>query len=96
VARLCLTGKLWRVTELDYDSEMPPSYQIAAILRERIQDGTYAPGSRMPSLTDLQGTYGVARNTARRAILILRDEGLVTLRAGWGTFVKRSNDLGEG
>jgi DNA-binding GntR family transcriptional regulator len=32
--------------------------------------------------------YGVARNTARRAIGVLADEGLITVRQGWGTFVK--------
>ena len=37
------------------------------------------------------GEFGIARNTARRAIEVLKDEGLVTVRQGWGTFVARSS-----
>ena len=32
-------------------------------------------------------TYGVARNTARKALLLLSDEGYVRIVPGWGTFV---------
>jgi DNA-binding GntR family transcriptional regulator len=77
-------------TPVDYDSDQPPSQQIAAWLRDRITDGTYPPGARLPSLTDLTQRFGVARNTARRGMLILRDEGLIVLRPGWGAFVART------
>jgi DNA-binding GntR family transcriptional regulator len=32
--------------------------------------------------------HGVARNTARRALAILEDEGLIEIVHGWGSFVK--------
>ena len=32
-------------------------------------------------------TYGVARNTARKALLMLADQGYVRIVPGWGTFV---------
>jgi len=33
-------------------------------------------------------TYGIARNTARRAIQFLVDEGLVEVVPGWGSFIR--------
>jgi DNA-binding GntR family transcriptional regulator len=69
------------------DGPVPPSQQIAAILRERIRSGALPPDSRIPSRIALAGEYGVAPETAAKAIRILRDEGLVVVVAGYGTFV---------
>ena len=71
---------------MSHDSAIPPSRQIANELRERITSGELPPGSRLPSITTLMQTYGVARNTARRAVAILEDEGLVEIVHGWGSF----------
>ena len=67
---------------------MPPSRQIAAALRGRIESGDLPPGARLPSITTLMQEYGVARNTARRALGILEDAGLIEVVHGWGSFVK--------
>ncbi len=76
-----------------YDSDVPPSRQVADILRAEILSGARPPGSRLPSIVHLMQDYGIARNTARRALLILRDEyGLAVIRPGWGSFVRR--DIG--
>jgi len=74
---------------VDHDAPEPPYLQVAATLRGRIQSGQLPPGARVPSITALMGEFGIARNTARRAIEVLKDEGLVTVRQGWGTFVAR-------
>ena len=50
--------------DIDRDSSTPPSRQIAAYIRGQIENGTYRPGQRLPSVTDLVQTYGVARDTA--------------------------------
>jgi DNA-binding GntR family transcriptional regulator len=42
----------------------------------------------MPSITDLMGAYEIGKNTAIRAVGVLRDRGLVEVRQGWGTFVR--------
>jgi GntR family transcriptional regulator len=75
---------------VDHDAPEPPYQQVAAILRGRVQNGQLPPGARVPSITNLMHEFGIARNTARRAIEVLKDEGLVTVRQGWGTFVSRS------
>lgn len=65
----------------------PIYQQIAAILRARIEDGTYGPGDRLPSEKDLQQEYGVARETARATFRYLRDQGLIVILPGRGSFV---------
>jgi len=72
---------------IDHEAETPPFAQLAAILRARIESGELRPGRALPSLTTLMQEYGLSRNTVRRAIGVLSDEGLVRTRPGWGTFV---------
>jgi DNA-binding GntR family transcriptional regulator len=67
---------------------VPPSRQIAASLRDRIASGEYASGTMLPSIVWLAGEFGVATNTVRKALAILRDEGLIESVAGYGTFVR--------
>jgi DNA-binding GntR family transcriptional regulator len=61
-----------------------------ALLRE-IDAGKYAPGDRLPSEAELCAAYGVARETARRAISALRDQGRVETEWGRGTFVTKTS-----
>ncbi|TDB95354.1 winged helix-turn-helix domain-containing protein [Actinomadura sp. 7K534] len=62
--------------------------RITAALRQRIKDGTYAPDTRLPSEAALCAEFGVARNTVRRALSTLQDEGLITVRPGVGRCVQ--------
>ena len=77
--------------EVDHDAAEPPYLQVAAILRDRIRSGDLPPGARVPSISYLMQQYGIARNTARKAIQVLTDESLVEVRQGWGTFVQRAD-----
>lgn len=74
---------------IDRNRIEPPYLQLAEILEARIKSGELGPGTRVPSITDLMGTYDVGKNTAIRALAVLRDAGLVEVRQGWGTFVSR-------
>lgn len=60
---------------------------LADALRDEITAGRYAPGARFPSERDLQQRFGLARDTVRAAVAILRDEGLVVVRHGHATRV---------
>ncbi|MER6514501.1 GntR family transcriptional regulator [Nonomuraea sp. NPDC001636] len=51
--------------------------QIADRFRERIAMSMYPAGSMMPSEAALCAEFGVARNTVRRALAMLEDEGLI-------------------
>lgn len=70
---------------LDYDGDTHLYLQIAEILRERVAGLT--SGHPVPSEADIQDEFGVARTTARRAIHVLREEGLIYTVQGEGTFV---------
>jgi len=72
---------------IDHEAETPPYAQLAAILRAQIKSGELRPGRALPSLTYLMQHYGLSRNTVRRAIAVLAEEGLIRTRPGWGTFV---------
>jgi GntR family transcriptional regulator len=72
---------------IDRESPVPPSRQIANELRERIRSGEIPPGRRIPSLVELEQTYDVARDTLRKAVGILREEGLVETVQGMGVYV---------
>jgi len=52
-----------------------------------IRNGELAPGGLVPGEDSLMETYGVARETARKALAVLKSEGLVKPRRGQGTFV---------
>jgi GntR family transcriptional regulator len=51
--------------------------EIKAIIAERIEAGTYPPGGRLPSISDLAVEFGVARTTIQKATESLRDEGAI-------------------
>ena len=60
---------------------------IADELRRRVEHGELAAGALLPSESDLSAAYGVSRVTVRKALDLLRDEGLVDSRQGFGWFV---------
>lgn len=65
---------------------------IAGELRTRINAGVYAPGARLPAEDDLKIEFGVARNTIRQALDVLRAEGLVVTSVPQGTRVRQRID----
>jgi GntR family transcriptional regulator len=67
--------------------------QLADTLRDRITSGALPPGSVLPSETELMTEYGVSRPTARAAFTALRNQGLITVIHGKGSFVRRLDTL---
>ena len=67
---------------------MPTGYrEIAAHLRESIETGEYPPGARIPTEQALCEQYGVARATVRRALDLLKHDGLLATATSQGTYV---------
>ncbi|MFI6982650.1 winged helix-turn-helix domain-containing protein [Embleya sp. NPDC050154] len=64
-----------------------PYGQIATFLIRDIERGVYAVGERIPSDSEIMRTYDVARETARRAVAIVREAGYVETKPQRGTFV---------
>jgi GntR family transcriptional regulator len=66
----------------------PPFRQIAAWLRARIMAGEFRPGEDpIPSEKELQELFEVSRDTARRAVSVLRNEGLIVTVPQRGSYV---------
>lgn len=61
--------------------------QIAEALRRRVDAGEFAAGRMLPSESELSAEFDASRVTVRRALEMLRDEGLVDARQGFGWFV---------
>lgn len=75
------------IMAVDRDSKVPPWRQIANALRKRIETGDIPPGGRIPSTVELEQEWDVARETIRKAINHLKDEGLIEGVAGMGIYV---------
>jgi GntR family transcriptional regulator len=83
-------------TEIDRWDPEPLYAQVAEILRGQIERGELAPRQPLPSESYLMGQYGVSRGTSRRAIAILREQGLVRTVPQRGTYVVPPNDKAQG
>jgi GntR family transcriptional regulator len=71
-----------------------PAYvQIANQLREAINRGDLTDGQQLPTQKELIEQSGAAPGTVQRAIAQLESEGLVIVRHGKGTFVRRPRRL---
>ncbi|MFE9116259.1 GntR family transcriptional regulator [Streptomyces sp. NPDC007172] len=56
-------------------------------IADAIHDGTYPPGSTLPSEPRLAGELGVGRPALREALLLLQEDGLLSVRRGVGRTV---------
>jgi GntR family uxuAB operon transcriptional repressor len=63
--------------------------EIGQDLRQKIQQGHYAVGSRLPPERNIAESYGVSRTIIREALLMLELEGTVDIRQGSGVYVMR-------
>lgn len=66
----------------------PPLYQtVIDTVVARIASGELLPGGMLPSETQLATETGVSQGTARKALMILEQHGIVRREQGRGTFV---------
>jgi DNA-binding GntR family transcriptional regulator len=61
--------------------------RILAIVRERIDDGTYS--TKIPTSGELAEEMGVAASTVAHALRLLKDDGILVSKRGQGTFINR-------
>jgi GntR family transcriptional regulator of arabinose operon len=62
--------------------------QLLMLFRQRIQDGSLPPGSRLPTELELAKDLQVSRGTVRQALSALESEGLLDRTQRRGTFVR--------
>src|SRR4051812_30049503 len=75
-------------TAIDPRSDRAVYKQLADILREAIWTGELEPGEQLPSEQELRDAHDVARGTIRQAITLLKNEGLIEVQHGRGSFVR--------
>ncbi|MFG2906214.1 GntR family transcriptional regulator [Kitasatospora sp. NPDC048286] len=73
--------------EIDPDAPEWPYRQIATTLRTEIRAGLWEPGKRLSTEKALCERFGVARETLRRALDCLREDGLIFTIPHRGTYV---------
>lgn len=64
--------------------------QVANVVRSEIAQGRWTPGEFLPSEAVMSEEYKVSRPTVRQALIALRAEGLIGVRMGKGSYVRRS------
>jgi len=72
---------------IDPYTAVPKYYQLASILRQKIEDGEWQPRSPIPSERQLESLYHLSRTTIREAIDNLVQQGFLYREHGRGTFV---------
>ncbi len=72
---------------IDRNSAVPLYVQIESLIRDRIVNGEWEPGQRIPSEKSLNDLFEVSRMTVRGVLNTLVDEGLLYRVPGKGTFV---------
>ncbi|MCQ4207830.1 GntR family transcriptional regulator [Streptomyces longispororuber] len=71
-----------------YEVAAPKYVRLAQTLQGRIEDGTYPPGSLVPSENQLVQAFGMSRPTVVRALDLLKRDGWLESRQGFGTIVR--------
>src|ERR1041384_1233094 len=66
---------------------VPLYYQVQHTISQRISRGDYAPGTQLPSESELSRELGVSRVTIREALRVLAQDNVLVKVQGRGTFV---------
>ncbi|MFE1923439.1 GntR family transcriptional regulator [Streptomyces asoensis] len=71
-----------------YEVEAPKYVRLAQTVQGRIEAGTYPAGTRVPSENQLVQEFGMSRPTVVRALELLKRDGWLESRQGFGTIVR--------
>lgn len=72
---------------VDRQPERRPVVLLYERMAEAIRGGTYPPGSTLPTEPRLAAEMGVSRTALREALILLQEDGVITVRRGVGRTV---------
>ena len=72
---------------MEFDNNKSIFLQIADTLSEKVVEGEYRPGDKIPSVRELAGSLGVNPNTIMRTYNELQAEKIIENKRGVGYFV---------
>lgn len=64
-----------------------PVVELYERIVDAVREGTYPPGSTLPSEPELAAALGVSRPALREALILLQEDGVITVRRGVGRTV---------
>lgn len=73
---------------IDRNSPIPLHFQLAQVLRRKIESGAYGPGDKLPTELELVRDFSVSQITVRQSLDHLAKEKLISRERGRGTFVR--------
>ena len=77
---------------MNENSSKPLYEQVGDLIRRRLVENVYRPGTALPSEIQLAGELGVSQGTVRKAINDLVAEHILFRRQGLGTFVSEHTE----
>ena len=77
---------------MNENSSKPLYEQVGDLIRRRLVENIYRPGTALPSEIQLAGELGVSQGTVRKAINDLVAEHILFRRQGLGTFVSEHTE----
>jgi GntR family transcriptional regulator len=77
------------VKQMEHESPIPLYHQLKEILKEKIESRDWVPGEKIPSENELTSQYDISRNTVKKALDDLVQDGLLKRIQGKGTFVSK-------
>lgn len=69
--------------------------EVVNLLQQKITDGVYEIGQKLPTEPELMELFGVGRSTIREAVRNLSHMGMVRVQQGLGTFVEKKQSQSE-
>lgn len=75
--------------KINNESVIPLYYQLKEIIKENIENGDWLPGDKIPSEYQLISEYNISRNTVKKALDDLVQDGMLNRIQGKGTFVSK-------
>ncbi|MHC9532164.1 GntR family transcriptional regulator [Dellaglioa sp. L3N] len=66
--------------------------KVATYIKEKINNGEYSYGKKMPTIAELSATLEVSTMTVKKALDLLSSQGYIERRRGSGIFVKMNAD----
>jgi DNA-binding GntR family transcriptional regulator len=72
---------------MDSSADRPLYKQLADVIRAQIESGELIPGQRLPPETDYMQRYDISRDSVRRALAVVRGEGLIITKRH-GSYVR--------
>ncbi len=70
---------------------LPLYQQVKNKLIEQINNGSFKPGEKLPTESEMQKQFSVSRPTIRHALTDIENEGLISRRRGVGTIVRHKS-----